>query len=87
MERAGKHLLHFRQGITFGVEARELAGIPTEHTEQTCRIACGMSAADAARITYAAIPSQIGVSNEAPAYETWRSQIREILGEEIPSCL
>ena len=87
MERAGEYLLHFRQGITFGAEARELAGISTEHTEQTCRIACGMSAAEAARITYAAIPSQFGVSHEAPAYEIWRSQIREILGEEIPSCL
>ena len=87
MRSAGPHVSHFRQGITFGAEARELAGIPTEHTERTCQVACGMSASEAARMTYAAIPPITNDSSIVPAYETWRSQIRELLSEEIPSCL
>ena len=87
MRSAGSHVLHFRQGITFGAEARELAGIPIEHTERTCQVACGMSAAEAARLTYTAIPPITTDSSIVPAYETWRSQIRDLLTEEIPSCL
>ena len=87
MESAGSHVLHFRQGVTFGAEARELAGVPTEHTERTCQVACGMSAADAARLTYVAIPIKDADSVAVPAYETWRSQIRDLLAEGIPSCL
>ena len=87
MRSAGSHVIHFRQGITFGAEARELAGIPAEHTERTCQIACGMSASEAARLTYTAIPPTVTDSSIVPAYETWRSQIRDLLTEGIPSCL
>ena len=87
MLSAGSYVLHFRQGITFGAEARQLAGIPTEHTERACQAACGMSAAEAACLTYTAIPVTTTDSSAVPAYETWRSQIRDLLTEEIPSCL
>ena len=87
MRSAGSHVVHFRQGITFGAEARELAGISTEHTERICQIACGMTASEAARLTYTAIPPITTDSSIVPAYEIWRSKIRDLLAEEIPSCL
>lgn len=87
IKHAAGHLLHFQQGVTFGAEARELAGIPTLHTEQVCRVTCGLSAAEAARITYMALPAETDHSDALPSYEKWRSQIREILREEVSACL
>ena len=96
MHRAQPHLLHFQQGVTFGAEAREDGNIPATHTEQTCQIVLGCSAAAASQMTYAAIPplpNDVTLPNdstpESPSltsYEIWRSQIRGLLKQEVVSC-
>jgi len=73
---AGEHLLHLAQGVTFAAEARELGGIPAAHTERACQLVCGMTASEAAQLTYSCLPS---TSNGASDFERWRTNIREEL--------
>ncbi|MDX1929839.1 MAG: DUF1702 family protein [Pirellulaceae bacterium] len=72
---------HLAQGIVFGAEARELGGIPTSHTERICNCVCGLTSAEAAEISYAALPA--ANDSHQPAYETWRANIRETLRSRI----
>ena len=73
---AGEYLLHLAQGVTFAAEARELGGIPAEHTEKACRSVCGMTASEAAQLTYSCLPS---TSHGTSGFELWRINIREEL--------
>jgi hypothetical protein len=68
------------QGIAFGAEARELAGIPAAHTESLCQSICGLSATETAQITYEALPSN---RNRANSYEAWRTNIRDIIRTKV----
>lgn len=68
------------QGVAFAAKARQRAGIPTDFTELACRVICGMSAADAAAVTDAALPDGLGAGLQA--YEAWRTRIQQ---QFIPS--
>ena len=86
MTASGVHVQHLGQGVTFGAEARQLAGIPMPHTELTCKVVCGMSAEDAARATYIALKELPADTPESPAYEAWRSAVRTLLQESMAPC-
>ncbi|HEV7990867.1 MAG TPA: DUF1702 family protein [Gemmatimonadaceae bacterium] len=64
------------QGAAFAAKTRERAGNEATHTESACRILCGLSARDAARITDDALVGLPGDASE-PAYEVWRRRIAE----------
>jgi len=73
---AGECRPHLAQGAAFAAKSRQLAGNLASHTEHACAVFCGTSAAVAAAIADATLPSQCdGCGNEA--YETWRRRIRE----------
>jgi enediyne biosynthesis protein E3 len=74
-EASDLHRAHVAQGVAFAAKARERAGNPTDHTEQVCRVICGLSAHDAARITDAALESLVPEGPD-PAYEVWRRRIQ-----------
>lgn len=73
------HSVDLGQGVVFGAEARELAGIQTDHTELACQVVCGLSASEAAKLTYVAKQKPLVDCNESPAYEKWRANIRALL--------
>ena len=75
-EAAGIFLPQLAQGAAFAAKARHRAGNPNAYTDRACRILCGMSSADAAAITDAALENL--PANEAePAFEIWRKRIQE----------
>lgn len=63
------------QGAAFAAKARQLAGIPADHTEAACEILCGMSANEAAAVTDAALGDLPG-AGPLPKYEVWRTAIQ-----------
>lgn len=73
---AGPFRAHLAQGAAFAAKARQRAGNPAAHTELACRLLCGRSAGDAARITDAALEN-LPPDREEPRYETWRRRVRE----------
>jgi hypothetical protein len=73
---AGEFKPHFAQGASFAAKARQRAGNESAHTEQVCRIACGLSARDAADLTDTALRNVLTSSPE-PDYEQWRSGLRQ----------
>jgi len=48
---AGEWRAHLALGAAFAAKARERAGNPAEHTDRACRVACRLSAAEAAAWT------------------------------------
>jgi enediyne biosynthesis protein E3 len=81
MDHADAFLPSLRQGISFGAEARVLAGLADANTERTCQTVCGMSAEQTAqwtRTTRTEVKHSIE-SNPLPRYELWRSRLRECL--------
>lgn len=78
---AGEYRPHLAQGAAFAAKARQRAGNPAEHTERSCALLCGVSAATAAAITDAALLDLPGGGASEP-YETWRSRIRANLASE-----
>ncbi|MGP0065497.1 MAG: DUF1702 family protein [Isosphaeraceae bacterium] len=72
---AGPNHPHLAQGVAFAVKARERAGNPASHTDLACRIVCGMTTGDAARLTDHAL-TDLSDDHAIPAYETWRQRIR-----------
>ena len=87
MAASGAHLLHLGQGVTFGAEARQSAGIPMPHTDLACRVVCGMPAEDAAHVTYVALKELPADTPVSPAYEAWRSTVRTLLQESMAPCI
>jgi enediyne biosynthesis protein E3 len=66
----------FAQGVAFAAKARQRAGNPAAHTETAARIACGVSACEAAQVTDACLFGLDGAST-LPSYQQWRAKIRE----------
>jgi hypothetical protein len=80
-ELAGTTRPHVAQGVAFAAQARHRAGNPAVCTELAANILCGMSAQRAAMLTTEALdglPADEANSN-VPAYEIWRTRIREML--------
>jgi len=81
MDYAQMHLPSFRQGISFGAEARVLAQLDDENTERACQIVCCMSAEQAALWTRKARTAvkNSPESSTRPRYELWRLRMQECL--------
>jgi len=69
------------QGAAFAAKARERAGIPAAHTELACRELCGLSAARAATLSDRAL-ADLPQDGDIPAYEIWRTRLRNMIAEE-----
>ena len=64
------------QGAAFAAKTRQRAGNPAAHTEDACRILCGLPAEAAAEITDRALESLPVATSEDPAYEWWRKRVQ-----------
>ncbi len=69
---AGEYTAQLAQGAAFAAKARQRAGNPAPHTKLACRLFCGLSADDAAKITDNALIGLPADDAELPAYEHWR---------------
>ena len=74
---AGEYYPHLAQGAAFAAKARHRAGNPTRYTDRACWTLCGMSSADAATATDAALESLLASGGEE-AYEIWRQRIQKL---------
>lgn len=72
--RAGRFAPQLAQGAAFAAKARSRAGNQASHTEDACRVLCGMNADAASEITDAAL-RLLPRDGDEPAYETWRRRI------------
>ncbi|MGX2993280.1 DUF1702 family protein [Streptomyces sp. JNUCC 64] len=77
VERAGAHLPALRQGAAFAAEAREHAGLTTEHTERAVRTLCGVDARTAAEVTRETRRDLPPDGEEVPAFQEWRRRIQQ----------
>lgn len=73
---AGPYWPQLAQGAAFAAKARERARNLTPHTQRAAEILCGMSAAEAARLTDEALEN-LPANAAEPAYEIWRRRIQE----------
>ena len=80
-DRAGTFLPNVAQGAAFAAKARIRADNLTEQNERACAILCGMSAADAAAVTDAALEN-LPRDGAEPAFEIWRRRIQQIFVEK-----
>ena len=79
--RAGEFLPNVAQGAAFAAKARVRAGNLTGQHERACRILTGMSAADAAAVTDAALEN-LPLDTSEPAFEIWRRRIQQVFMEK-----
>jgi hypothetical protein len=83
---AGRHRGQLAQGAVFAAKARQRAGNPAAHTADACRTFCALSADRAARLSDDAL-QDLPADGEVPAYEVWRTRIRDQFGalcETVP---
>lgn len=73
-DHAGEYRAVLAQGSAFAAEARIKAGLLVPHTSVATEVFCGVSPAEAARISAAVRPDQPD-HGEVPAYEIWRQRI------------
>lgn len=78
--RGTAYAAELAQGAAFAAKARQRAGHVPAPTESACEILCGAGAAEAAAVTDAALEG-IAPTGSVPAYEVWRTRIRERLRE------
>ena len=71
---AGPYLPELAQGVSFAAKARQRAGNLGLTTETACQVICGVSAAQAAATTDAAL-DQLPANGPEPAYAIWRQRI------------
>lgn len=74
-ERAGSFQPHLAQGAAFAAKARQRAGNLTDYTSLATKILCGLTPADAARLTDEALEN-LPADSDLPAYEIWRRRIQ-----------
>jgi hypothetical protein len=79
---AAGHLPALAQGVAFAAKTRHRAANLNPHTETSCRVMCGHSAAEAAAITDAALEDLRGEGG-LPAYEVWRRRIQDKFAPEV----
>ena len=70
-EKAGRFQPQLAQGAAFAAKARQRAGNLTDYTSLATKILCGLTAADAARLTDEALEN-LPADSDVPAYEIWR---------------
>lgn len=74
-EKAGRFQPQLAQGAAFAAKARQRAGNLTDYTSLATKILCGLTAADAARLTDEAL-GNLPADSDVPAYEIWRRRIQ-----------
>jgi hypothetical protein len=74
-EKSGSFQSQLAQGAAFAAKARQRAGNLTDYTNLATKILCGLTAADAARLTDAALEN-VPADADVPAYEIWRRRIQ-----------
>lgn len=77
---AGRFAPHLAQGAAFAATAREQAGNLAAHTEVSCQVLCGMSAAETVAATLALRPGAApdeSVDAPEPAFEAWRRSLQQ----------
>lgn len=79
---AGGYIGDVAQGAAFAAKTRQRAGNPAPHTDTACRILCGLSADEAARVTDMELAG-LAPEGSKPAYEVWRERIRARLAREV----
>ncbi len=78
--RAGKYRPQVAQGCAFAATARLEAGLVIPHTELACRVFCGMTPGQAARVSGEARPTPASTAlaaDDLPEYEQWRQRIAD----------
>jgi hypothetical protein len=81
--RAGRYAAHLAQGAAFAAKARQRACNPAGHTDDACRVLCGASADEAARVTDEAL-LRLPPEGDEPAYEVWRRRVaKEFAGRRV----
>jgi hypothetical protein len=73
--RAAGFQPHLAQGAAFAAKARQRAGNSSDYTRLATRILCGLTVADAARLTDQALEN-LPADSDVPAYEIWRRRIQ-----------
>lgn len=73
-DAAGPYRAEVAQGSAFAAGARDLAGLTSPHNELATRVFCGMSVAEATRVTDDA---RVGLTSVGalPSYEVWRQRV------------
>ncbi|MGB8370176.1 MAG: DUF1702 family protein [Limisphaerales bacterium] len=74
-EKAGRFQPQLAQGAAFAAKARQRADNLTDYTSLATKILCGLTAADAARLTDEALEN-LPADSDVPAYEIWRRRIQ-----------
>jgi len=74
---AGPLAPELAQGVAFAAKARERAGNPAAHTEMAAQVICGLSAAEAAAVTDAALRDLPADRPGEPGFEVWRRRIQD----------
>ncbi|MGE5828804.1 MAG: DUF1702 family protein [Micromonosporaceae bacterium] len=77
-EHAGAYRSQLAQGSAFAAGARVRAGLVAPHNEVATEVFCGLSPADATKVTDRALPDPTA-SHDRPAYEVWRQRIADEL--------
>ena len=77
VEAAGIYREHLAQGASFAAKARQLAGNRAEHADCACRQFLGMDSDAAARLSDEELRCLPEDDADMPAFEVWRTRIRE----------
>ncbi|MEH1101386.1 DUF1702 family protein [Micromonospora sp. CPCC 205561] len=72
-ERAGDHRIDLAQGSAFAAGARVRAGLVVPHNEIATQVFCGVTPAEAAKVTDVTLPAE--GDGDVPAFERWRRAI------------
>jgi hypothetical protein len=75
LHAAGRHGIHFAQGVAFACEARALARHIPAHTEFAARIVSGCSAEELSILVRRARIDLPADDADIPAYEQWRRRV------------
>ena len=79
---AGAYAPELAQGTVFAAKARQRAGNIAAPTELAAEVICGLSAAEAAAVSDAALPGLPADRPDEPAFEVWRRRIQDHFRKE-----
>lgn len=79
---AGAYAPELAQGTVFAAKARQRAGNIVAPTELAAEVICGLSAAEAAAVSDAALPGLPADRPGEPAFEVWRRRIQDHFRKE-----
>lgn len=80
---AGQYGSSLAVGVAASARTRHAIGNPVEHNDVACRILCGLSSIEAARLAEEAMSDLPAGTEEEPSYEIWRRRLREALQDQV----